>query len=328
MTRAPWQGEPGFLRTSIPGSFSFTPLLVDSYAVRVSAIPKGVYVKELTYGGHNLQAEPLQAGAAIGDTKLRVVLARDGGTVAAKVADKDGNAISDARVLVLPISVASEAALAAAIVSGQCDQNGLDIEHDGSREVLRPGAFEASQQQPGKHQQTLGQSHAFQRNRTCAERQRASDTRADESRLIRNLADRAAKFDAVAQAEVLVDLPRRVGAGSACRSGCRGRCCPAGRGTARSPSGCRRAATASSSAQRSTARSSSPGMRAPRASSAIRTMPACDVIGMMPGDDRHLDAGQVAALAEVVEVAVVEEELRADVVRARRPPSPSGSPSP
>ena len=36
MTRAPWQGEPGFQRTSIPGSFSFTPLLVDSYLVRVA----------------------------------------------------------------------------------------------------------------------------------------------------------------------------------------------------------------------------------------------------------------------------------------------------
>jgi hypothetical protein len=55
---------------------------------------------------------------------LRVVLARDGGTVAARVADKDGNAVPDARVLILPITVASETALAAAIVSGQCDQNG------------------------------------------------------------------------------------------------------------------------------------------------------------------------------------------------------------
>ena len=45
-----------------------------------------------------------------------------------------------------------------------------------------------------------------------------------------------------------------------------------------------------------------------------RVMPFFDVIGMMPGDDRHLDAGQFAALAEVVEVAVVEEQLRADVV--------------
>ena len=35
-----------------------------------------------------------------------------------------------------------------------------------------------------------------------------------------------------------------------------------------------------------------------------------------PGEDRHPDAGQLAALAEVVEVVVVEEELGADVVGA------------
>ena len=46
----------------------------------------------------------------------------------------------------------------------------------------------------------------------------------------------------------------------------------------------------------------------------MRTMPAFDVIGMMPAMIGYLDPGQVAALAEVVEVPVVEEELRADVV--------------
>ena len=33
-------------------------------------------------------------------------------------------------------------------------------------------------------------------------------------------------------------------------------------------------------------------------------------------DDGHADAGQLAALAEVVEIAVVEEELRTNVIRA------------
>src|SRR5262249_16611315 len=36
--------------------------------------------------------------------------------------------------------------------------------------------------------------------------------------------------------------------------------------------------------------------------------------GHEAGDDRHLDAGVLAALAEVVEVAVLEEELGADIV--------------
>src|SRR5262249_21633598 len=38
--------------------------------------------------------------------------------------------------------------------------------------------------------------------------------------------------------------------------------------------------------------------------------------GNDPGDDWHLDPGQVAALGEVVEVAIVEEQLRANVIGA------------
>ena len=36
-----------------------------------------------------------------------------------------------------------------------------------------------------------------------------------------------------------------------------------------------------------------------------------------PGDDRNANAGELAAFAEIVEVAVIEEKLRDDVVRAR-----------
>jgi hypothetical protein len=124
MTRAPWRAETSYARAGMPSTFSFASVLIDSYSVHLSAVPKSAYVKEVTYAGQNVQSEPLRAGSGIGEAKLRIVLARNGGTVSARVADKDGNAISDARVLVLPISVASEAALASAIVSGQCDQNG------------------------------------------------------------------------------------------------------------------------------------------------------------------------------------------------------------
>ena len=57
-------------------------------------------------------------------------------------------------------------------------------------------------------------------------------------------------------------------------------------------------------------------MRAPNASSAIVTMPPFDVIGMMPATIGTLNPGQLAALAEVVKVAIVEEKLRADVIGA------------
>jgi hypothetical protein len=126
MTRAPFVGEPeSHARVSLPGTFSWPSVYVDSYSLRLNGIPKGVYVKEMSYAGQNLLSEPLRAGGSgVGESTVRVVLARDGGTIAARVADKDGNAISDARVLILPVTVPSEAALAAAIVSGQCDQNG------------------------------------------------------------------------------------------------------------------------------------------------------------------------------------------------------------
>ena len=41
-----------------------------------------------------------------------------------------------------------------------------------------------------------------------------------------------------------------------------------------------------------------------------------DVIGMMPAMIGTADAGQLATLAKVVEIAVAEEELGADVIRA------------
>ena len=47
-------------------------------------------------------------------------MARD----SAKVADKDGNPVADANVVILPETAGSEAKLAAEMVSGQVDQNG------------------------------------------------------------------------------------------------------------------------------------------------------------------------------------------------------------
>ena len=49
----------------------------------------------------------------------------------------------------------------------------------------------------------------------------------------------------------------------------------------------------------------------------MRRIVGADGDGHDAGDDRHADARQVAALAEVVEIVVVEEQLRADVVRSR-----------
>lgn len=138
MARSSYQGEAdSAAKVGLPGKFEWPNVWVDSYRLRVNGVPKEVYIKEMTYAGQNLLLEPLRAGTGgAGENTLRIVLARDGGTISARVADKDGNAIGDARVLVLPVSVSSEAALATLIVSGQCDQSG-----SWTSSALAPGKY-------------------------------------------------------------------------------------------------------------------------------------------------------------------------------------------
>lgn len=118
----------GFTRfsaeSSIPGGFSYPGVWVDDYAVSVSGLPAGSYVKDISYGGVSVLHDPLHFGSALGNAGLRVVLARDGGSVNARVTDKDGKAVPDTHVYVMPASVASQPVLSAVLVSGQTDQNG------------------------------------------------------------------------------------------------------------------------------------------------------------------------------------------------------------
>ena len=136
ITRAPWSGETDAVRTSIPGQFSFKHLLVDEYGLQTFGVPEGAYIRDITYGGRSVLREPIRIGSSIGDGGLKIVLARDGGAIAANVADRDGKPVADAHVLLLPLTADSEASLAASMVSGQTDQN---------------GAWKSPQVRPGKY---------------------------------------------------------------------------------------------------------------------------------------------------------------------------------
>ena len=136
ITRAPWSGESDSARTSIPGQFSFKHLLVDEYGLQTFGVPEGAYIRDITYGGRSVLGEPLRIGSSIGDGGLKIALARDGGSVATNVADRDGKPVADAHVLLLPLTADSEATLAASMVSGQTDQN---------------GAWKSPQVRPGKY---------------------------------------------------------------------------------------------------------------------------------------------------------------------------------
>ncbi|MFN3324384.1 MAG: hypothetical protein ACK5AZ_12885 [Bryobacteraceae bacterium] len=124
LTRAIFLGEGQPARATIPGMFSFARVLVDEYDVRVTGVPADAYIKDILYAGRSLRTEPLRAGTAIGNASLKIILARDGATLSAKVADREGNPVADSHVVLLPASAASEAALADTMILGQTDQNG------------------------------------------------------------------------------------------------------------------------------------------------------------------------------------------------------------
>ncbi|MEO8597850.1 MAG: carboxypeptidase regulatory-like domain-containing protein [Candidatus Solibacter sp.] len=119
------RAERGNAQAAIPGAFTFDDgLLMDEYGTTFNAVPPGTYVKDVTYGDRSILNRTLRVGSAIGNASLRVVLARDGGSIAARVADKDGNPVADCTVVILPATAASEAEFAALMKTGQSDASG------------------------------------------------------------------------------------------------------------------------------------------------------------------------------------------------------------
>jgi hypothetical protein len=140
LTRAPWGGEFRNLnmQSTMPGEFAFPGLLADEYAVSFRGVPPGCYIKDATYNNRSVLYEPLRAGAASADEPLRLVLARDGGKIAVRVADKDNNLVGDATVVLIPADAGNEPSLAASFHSGQTDQNGA-----WTSGVIAPGKYYA-----------------------------------------------------------------------------------------------------------------------------------------------------------------------------------------
>ncbi len=125
-TRPPSRDEVLSARgVAIPGEFAFQSLFIDDYEVTVRGVPSGWYVKDITYGGRSILNRLFHPGSAIGNSPLRVTVARDGGFVRAQVADKDGKPVPDCFVILMPEHWASEADLAARIVSGWAGTDGV-----------------------------------------------------------------------------------------------------------------------------------------------------------------------------------------------------------
>jgi hypothetical protein len=110
--------------------------LMDEYGLDITAVPAGIYIKDVSYGDRSILYQSLRVGSALGDAGLRVILGRDGGSIGTRVADKDGNPVADCTVVILPATAPSEAVLAAALKTGKTDQGG-----SWSSRTLAPGKY-------------------------------------------------------------------------------------------------------------------------------------------------------------------------------------------
>lgn len=117
-------GEQLDARVTIPGTFRFDALLLDDYTVRTTLNAPGLYIKDVTYAGRSVRHEPLHVGSAMAGAGLRVVVAGDAATLGARVTGKDGNPVSDMRILLMPAEFRTDGMLAATLVTGQTDQAG------------------------------------------------------------------------------------------------------------------------------------------------------------------------------------------------------------
>jgi protocatechuate 3,4-dioxygenase beta subunit len=122
--------------SSLPGEFTLDGVYPEEYAIRTFGAPAGSYVKDVTYGVISVLHRSLIPGSAVGDASLRVVVARDGGTLSARVTDKDGNPVQSASICFLPAQAGTSAELETVFTCSTTDAAGI-----GASGTLRPGKY-------------------------------------------------------------------------------------------------------------------------------------------------------------------------------------------
>jgi hypothetical protein len=122
--------------STLPGQFTLDGVHPEEYLVRTLGAPAGSYVKDVTYGTISVLQRTLIGGSAVGDASFRVVVARDGGTLSARVSDKDNDPVQSARVCFLPVQAGTPAELESVFACSTTDAAGV-----AASGTLRPGKY-------------------------------------------------------------------------------------------------------------------------------------------------------------------------------------------
>jgi hypothetical protein len=115
--------------TSFPARLS--PWL--RYSLEVG-LPSPFYVREMSYDGASILAASLAPGRSFG--AVRILVARDGGSLTTHVRAADGQPVEHTWVMLLPETARSESELAASMVFGLTGEDGRFV-----APALRPGGY-------------------------------------------------------------------------------------------------------------------------------------------------------------------------------------------
>lgn len=122
--------------TDVPGPFSLGRRYSGDWDLRVSRLPTGCYVKQAAYGTRDLAHAPLHIGEAGPAERVRLVIGCDGGSINARVTDKDGNPVPNAVLYVFDANADNPGDVAATLFRA-------DIAGGWSSPItaLRPGKY-------------------------------------------------------------------------------------------------------------------------------------------------------------------------------------------
>jgi hypothetical protein len=102
-------------RILVPGSLMLGPLPLDEYRAHWADLPPGCYIKEARYGAETILHSLLRLASDGPQGRVRVTAACDGGFLNARVADRDGNAVSHVTLYLFPAETRSAGELSMVI---------------------------------------------------------------------------------------------------------------------------------------------------------------------------------------------------------------------
>ena len=120
----------------VPGSFTIDQVPRDDYQLSVTPLPAGCYIKEAGYGADSVLHRLLRLTGAGADGRIRLVLACDGGSLTARVTDREGNPVSHVSLYAMPAGTASEAELRDVLQRAEVDKGWSAV-----RQPLPPGKY-------------------------------------------------------------------------------------------------------------------------------------------------------------------------------------------